>query len=72
MIYEKQDPASIWDREAVAHSWSRVYHLPLTEEEARTELQRCAGSQFDPRVVAAFLQVLEEQEQQRNLQVAKL
>jgi HD-GYP domain-containing protein (c-di-GMP phosphodiesterase class II) len=50
----------------------RAYHQPLTREEARTELRRCAGSQFDPTVVAAFLSVLEEQEQQKDLQEAKL
>ena len=40
----------------------RVYQRdPLSAAQARAELQRCAESQFDPRVVEAFLQVLEEQ-----------
>ncbi|MGC8783183.1 MAG: HD-GYP domain-containing protein [Armatimonadota bacterium] len=30
---------------------------PLSVEEAKAEIRRCAGSQFDPRVVEAFLQV---------------
>jgi diguanylate cyclase (GGDEF)-like protein len=32
----------------------RVYRARLTEEEALAELEDCAGSQFDPEVVAAF------------------
>jgi hypothetical protein len=39
----------------------RVYQKPLAPAEARAELQRCAGHQFDPQVVAAFLQVLDKQ-----------
>lgn len=30
---------------------------PLSVEEAKAEIRRCAGAQFDPRVVEAFLQV---------------
>ncbi|HEX7082689.1 MAG TPA: HD-GYP domain-containing protein [Gaiellaceae bacterium] len=33
----------------------RPYRTPLTHREALLELQRCAGSQFDPRVARAFL-----------------
>jgi diguanylate cyclase (GGDEF)-like protein len=33
---------------------------PLTEEEALAELERCAGSQFDPDVVAALAEELEQ------------
>ena len=40
----------------------RVYHEPISVTEARAELQRCAGSQFDPRVVEAFLRVLDRDE----------
>ncbi len=36
----------------------RVYREPMTIEQARTELQRCSGTQFDPHVVEAFLQTL--------------
>ena len=42
----------------------RVYREPLTIEEARQELQRCAGSQYDPEVVDAFLTILNEQHQE--------
>ena len=41
----------------------RPYHEPLPISEARTELLRCSGSQFDPRVVLAFLQVAEAPEE---------
>ncbi len=33
----------------------RPYRAPLSEEAALRELQRCAGTQFDPQVVIAFL-----------------
>ncbi|MGI9061570.1 MAG: diguanylate cyclase [Ktedonobacteraceae bacterium] len=39
----------------------RPYREPLPVAQARVELQRCAGSQFDPQVVRAFLHVLDEQ-----------
>ncbi len=38
----------------------RVYNEPLSVAEACAELQRCAGSQYDPHVVAAFLLFLSE------------
>ena len=41
----------------------RPYRKPQSAAEARAELQRCSGSQFDPLVVEAFLQVLDEQEE---------
>jgi HD-GYP domain-containing protein (c-di-GMP phosphodiesterase class II) len=41
---------------------SRVYRQALSPAEARDELQNGAGSQFDPHVVAAFLEVLEREE----------
>jgi diguanylate cyclase (GGDEF)-like protein len=41
----------------------RSYREPLSVAEARAELQHYAGSQFDPRVVTAFLQVLDEREE---------
>jgi diguanylate cyclase (GGDEF)-like protein len=40
----------------------RPYRKPLSAAQARAELRRCSGSQFDPIVVAAFLQVLDERE----------
>jgi len=33
----------------------RLYRTPLTNEEAIREIESCAGSQFDPEVVRAFL-----------------
>lgn len=46
----------------VCDSWAamladRPYHVPRTEAEAREELLRCRGSQFDPDVVDAFLRL---------------
>jgi diguanylate cyclase (GGDEF)-like protein/putative nucleotidyltransferase with HDIG domain len=37
----------------------RVYRGALPVEKAREELRRCAGTQFDPRVVEVFLEALE-------------
>lgn len=39
----------------------RPYRQPLPLEQAKAELQQCAGGQFDPQVVEAFLHVLDEQ-----------
>jgi HD-GYP domain-containing protein (c-di-GMP phosphodiesterase class II) len=36
---------------------ARPYHKPKTQTEARKELVRCSGTQFDPAVVGAFLQI---------------
>jgi diguanylate cyclase (GGDEF)-like protein len=44
----------------------RPYHEPFTVEEAQDELQRCAGSQFDPGVVEAFLEVISELKGQKR------
>jgi HD-GYP domain-containing protein (c-di-GMP phosphodiesterase class II) len=41
-----------------AMTTDRSYRRALSLEEARSELQRCAGTQFDPRVVDALLAVL--------------
>jgi HD-GYP domain-containing protein (c-di-GMP phosphodiesterase class II) len=35
----------------------RPYRDAMTADEARAELVRCAGSQFDPDVVAALVRV---------------
>jgi diguanylate cyclase (GGDEF)-like protein/putative nucleotidyltransferase with HDIG domain len=53
---------------AVADSYEamtadRVYKLGMSHEAAREELLRCAGSQFDPVVVLAFINVLSESRQ---------
>jgi HD-GYP domain-containing protein (c-di-GMP phosphodiesterase class II) len=39
----------------------RPYQPPMSAEDARAELRRCAGAQFDPRVVEAFCRVSERQ-----------
>lgn len=39
----------------------RAYRSPLLHQEAREELRHGAGRQFDPRVVEAFLHVLDRQ-----------
>ncbi|HEU5361726.1 MAG TPA: HD-GYP domain-containing protein [Gaiellaceae bacterium] len=41
-----------------AMTTDRPYRLALPAEEARAELARCAGTQFDPSVVAALIDVL--------------
>ena len=51
---------------AVADSYEamtsdRAYRDSLGDERARAELRRCAGGQFDERVVTAFLAVLERE-----------
>ena len=37
----------------------RVYRPRRSSEAALTELERCSGTQFDPRIVAAFAEELE-------------
>lgn len=44
----------------------RPYRKALSEEEAITELKRCAGRQFDPKVVNVFLKVLAEEKAKKN------
>ncbi|MGZ4410894.1 MAG: HD-GYP domain-containing protein [Gaiellaceae bacterium] len=39
---------------------ARPYRPPLSSESAIAELRRCAGTQFDPGVVAAFCAVMDE------------
>jgi two-component system cell cycle response regulator len=39
----------------------RVYRAAIARQSARAELLRCAGGQFDPRVVAAFLAALDRE-----------
>ena len=36
---------------------ARSYKRPMTIQEARLEITRCAGTQFDPEIVRAFLQI---------------
>jgi HD-GYP domain-containing protein (c-di-GMP phosphodiesterase class II) len=44
----------------------RVYRPAVGVQEGRAELRRCAGSQFDPRVVRAFLGVLEREDRETS------
>ncbi len=39
----------------------RPYHKAMSGEDAEAELRRCAGSQFDPKLVEVFLEVLKEE-----------
>jgi diguanylate cyclase (GGDEF)-like protein/putative nucleotidyltransferase with HDIG domain len=48
----------------------RVYRPALTPEAARAELLRCSGTQFDGRVVDAFLTVLDREAATDDLRVA--
>lgn len=45
----------------------RPYKDAMTVEEALAELERCAGTQFDPAVVAAFIKVAQQPEFQQHL-----
>lgn len=38
----------------------RPYRKPLSKKEAIAELKRCSGTQFDPKVVKAFLNILKK------------
>ena len=40
----------------------RVYRAGIGNKAARVELLRCAGTQFDARVIAAFMAVLDDLE----------
>jgi diguanylate cyclase (GGDEF)-like protein len=43
----------------------RVYRAAVAPDAARSELLACAGTQFDPMVVAAFVAALREQDQEQ-------
>jgi putative nucleotidyltransferase with HDIG domain len=54
---------------AVADSYDamtsdRPYRKAMSKEEAVAELRRCAGTQFDPEIVEAFIKTLEAKEKQ--------
>jgi diguanylate cyclase (GGDEF)-like protein/excisionase family DNA binding protein len=53
-----------------AMSFRRPYRQALTYAACREELSRCAGSQFDPAMVAAFERVLERLREQKATAVA--
>ena len=50
----------------------RVYRTALPEEEARAELRRWAGTQFDARVVSVFVELLEREDRAGESLTAKL
>jgi diguanylate cyclase (GGDEF)-like protein len=49
----------------------RVYRSALSAEDARAELIRGSGTQFDPRVVEAFLRVLDSPAERRGLRAVR-
>ena len=49
----------------------RVYRAALPAEDARAELERCAGTQFDRLVVDAFLRVLSSPAELRGLRLVR-
>jgi len=49
----------------------RPYRKPLTYDEARAELKRCSGTQFDSTVVKGFLSVLDEEARLRRRSVER-
>ena len=50
-----------------AMSFRRPYRQALSSGECRAEFERCAGSQFDPAMVAAFARVLERMAEARRV-----
>jgi len=40
---------------------SYAYRQSLTKEEAKREILRCAGTQFDPAIVARLLEIIDEE-----------
>jgi putative nucleotidyltransferase with HDIG domain len=49
----------------------RSYRSSLDHEAARVELERCAGTQFDPRVVRALLSLLEREPERAQLALGR-
>jgi HD-GYP domain-containing protein (c-di-GMP phosphodiesterase class II) len=50
----------------------RVYRPGIGTKAARAELLRCAGTQFDARVIAAFMAVLDTIEREPDVELAAL
>jgi HD-GYP domain-containing protein (c-di-GMP phosphodiesterase class II) len=48
----------------------RPYRAARTLDEARRELRRCSGAQFDPRVVTALLAALDDDAEESSRDVA--
>ena len=38
----------------------RAYRQPLSKEEAKLELKKHSGTQFNPKVIEAFLRILDD------------
>ena len=49
----------------------RPYHNAISDAQARAELKRCAGTQFDPAMVSEFLQMMNESQPISNEQLGK-
>lgn len=47
---------------------NRCYRAAMPKGKAMAELKRCAGTQFDPTIVAEFLQMLEETDGKQSVQ----
>lgn len=45
---------------------SRPYNVVKSKEEAIEELRKFSGSQFDPKLVEIFIQILEKEEDNEN------
>lgn len=50
----------------------RPYHQPMSKKQAEQELLRCSGTQFDPRIVEAFLLALSKYEEDVSADNAQL
>jgi HD-GYP domain-containing protein (c-di-GMP phosphodiesterase class II) len=46
----------------------RPYRSAMSEEEAVEELRRCSGSQFDPKIVDKFIDIVKPTEAENALQ----
>ncbi len=55
-----------------AMTQDRVYHLAIPQAEALAEIERCAGSQFDPAVAKLFIDVIVSTEPDASLPDAGL
>jgi two-component system cell cycle response regulator len=54
-----------------AMTTDRIYRPAMTEDDARDELVRCAGTQFDKHVVDAFLRVLDSSSSPLRLRLVR-
>jgi response regulator RpfG family c-di-GMP phosphodiesterase len=48
----------------------RVYRKGASQEEAFTELRRCAGTQFDPELIERFIQAVTDRDENRHTAIA--